>query len=65
MVEKWLERLFLNMDGYNFIDQYKTSVIKMLEKEVSVINTSGLSDNDKAIRIKMIDENRRYFDTIG
>ena len=65
LVEKWLERIpFLNMDGYDFIDQYKTSVIKMLEKEVSVINTSGLSDNDKAIRVKMIDENRRYFDTI-
>ena len=65
LVEKWLERIpFLNMDGYDFIDQYKTSVIKMLEKEVSVINTSVLSDNDKAIRVKMIDENRRYFDTI-
>ena len=36
----------------------------MLEKEVSVINTSGLSDNDKEIRVKMIDENRKYFDTI-
>ena len=29
-----------------------------------LINTSGLSDTDKAIRVKMIDENRRYFDTI-
>ena len=65
LVEKWLERIpFLNMDGYDFIDQYKTSVIKMLEKEVSVINTSGLSDDDKEIRVKMIDENRKYFDTI-
>ena len=65
LVEKWLERIpFLNMEGYDFVDQYKSSVVKMLKNEVAVINASGLSESDKMIRVKMIEENRKYFDNI-
>ena len=65
LVEKWLERIpFLNMEGYDFIDQYKSSVVEMLKNEIAVINASGLSESDKMIRIKMIEENRKYFDNI-
>jgi tryptophan 2,3-dioxygenase len=65
LVEKWLERIpFLNMEGYDFVDQYKSSVVEMLKNEIAVINASGLSESDKMIRIKMIEENRKYFDNI-
>ena len=65
LVEKWLERIpFLNMEGYDFVDQYKSSVVKMLKNEIAVINASGLSESDKMIRVKMIEENRKYFDNI-
>jgi len=65
LVEKWLERIpFLNMQGYDFVDQYKSSVVKMLKNEIAVINASGLSESDKMIRVKMIEENRKYFDNI-
>ena len=52
------------MEGYDFIDQYKSSVVEMLKNEIAVINSSILSDSDKTIRIKMIEENRKYFDNI-
>ena len=65
LVEKWLERIpFLNMQGYDFVDQYKSSVVEMLKNEIAVINASGLSQSDKTIRVKMIEENRKYFDNI-
>ena len=65
LVEKWLERIpFLNMEGYDFVDQYKSSVVKMLKNEIAVINASGLSESDKMIRVKMIEESRKYFDNI-
>ena len=65
LVEKWLERIpFLNMEGYDFVDQYKSSVVKMLKNEIAVINASGLSESNKMIRVKMIEENRKYFDNI-
>ena len=65
LVEKWLERIpFLNMEGFDFVDHYKSSVVKMLKNEIAVINASGLSESDKMIRIKMIEENRKYFDNI-
>ena len=65
LIQKWLERIpFLNMRDYNFIDEYKTSVIGMLKKEIASITNSNLSKNDKMIRTKMIDENRKYFENI-
>lgn len=65
LVEKWLERIpFLQMDGFDFIEQYKSAVAKMLDREMSIINSSSISDNDKAIRTKMIKENQKYFQNI-
>ena len=52
-MEKWLERIpFLQMEGFDFIEQYKSAVAKMLDREMSIINSSSISDNDKAIRTK-------------
>ena len=65
LIEKWLERIpFLNMRDYNFIEQYKASVIGMLKKETKSITDSDLNENDKLIRTRMIDENRKYFENI-
>ena len=65
LVEKWLERIpFLQMEGFDFIEQYKSAVAKMLDREMSIINSSSISDNDKAIRTKMIKENQKYFENI-
>jgi len=66
LVEKWLERIpFLNMEEFNFSEKYEKSVNKMLEKEISSIqNSSLLTEEDRSLRIRMIDENRKYFERV-
>lgn len=66
LVEKWLERIpFLNMKDFDFTEKYKQSVGDMMKNEVSEIkNSTSLSANDKEIRIKMIEENKKYFENI-
>lgn len=65
LVEKWLERIpFLNMEGFDFINKYDGAVNEMLEKEIEGINAANLTDENKALRIRMIDENRKYFNRV-
>ena len=65
LVEKWLERIpFLNMEGFDFTQKYETSVNAMLEKEIAGIKAANLTDNDREIRIRMIEENRKYFERV-
>ena len=66
LVEKWLERIpFLNLDGFNFIDEYELSVNKMMDDEIQSITTSEhLNTEDKILRTKMIEDNRKYFDKV-
>ena len=66
LVEKWLERIpFLNMKDFDFTQEYKQAVSDMMENEASEINDSkNLNENDKKIRIKMIEENKKYYDNI-
>jgi tryptophan 2,3-dioxygenase len=66
LVEKWLERIpFLNMKDFNFTKKYKQAVWDMMENEASEINNStSLNDSDKQLRIKMIDENKKYYNNI-
>jgi len=62
LVEKWLERIpFLNMRDFDFISSYEEAVNLMLKKEIDVIKSSNLPENERHIRISMIDENRKYF----
>ncbi len=63
LVEKWLERIpFLNMEGFDFTKKYEEVINEMLEKEVSNISSSAiLNEKDKALRIRMIEENKKYF----
>ena len=65
LVEKWLERIpFLSMEGFDFTEKYEEAVNEMLEKEIKGINAAKLTDEDKALRIRMIDENRKYFERV-
>ena len=62
LVEKWLERIpFLNMEGFDFTQKYEGAVNQMLDKEISGIKAANLTDSDREIRIRMIEENKKYF----
>jgi len=65
LVEKWLERIpFLRMEEFDFIKKYEQAVNQMLEKEIKGIKSANLTEDDKALRIRMIDENRKYFERV-
>jgi tryptophan 2,3-dioxygenase len=65
LVEKWLERIpFLNMEGFEFTKKYEQAVNEMLEKEISGIKEANLTEEDRALRIRMINENRKYFERV-
>ena len=62
LVEKWLERIpFLKMKDFDFISKYEDAINNMLEEEASVIESTDLSDEDKNIRLRMTNENRKYY----
>ena len=65
LVEKWLERIpFLRMEEFDFIKKYEQAVNQMLEKEIKGIKSANLTEDDKALRVRMIDENRKYFERV-
>ncbi len=65
LVEKWLERIpFLNLEEFDFIKKYESAVNEMLEKEITQIKSADLTGEDKKLRIRMIDENRKYFERV-
>jgi len=63
LIESWLERTpFLQLNEFDFLDDYKAAVDRMLEKEMSNINDSPyLSDKMKAMRLKMLGDSNTYF----
>ncbi|OUV69915.1 MAG: hypothetical protein CBC83_08880 [Flavobacteriales bacterium TMED123] len=65
LLEKWLERIpFLNMEDFDFTSKYEDAVNQMLEKEIEGIKSAKLTDSDKEIRLRMIEENRKYFERV-
>lgn len=65
MVEKWLERIpFLQMEDFRFTSKYEEAVNQMLEKEIEGIKAAKLTDSDREIRLRMIEENRKYFERV-
>ncbi len=65
LVEKWLERIpFLNMGGFDFTTKYEQAVNQMLGKEITGIKAANLTDSDREIRIRMIEENKKYFERV-
>ncbi len=65
LIERWLERIpFLQMDDFDFTKKYEEAVNDMIDKEIEQINSANLTDNDREIRIKMINENKKYFSRV-
>ena len=62
LAEKWLERIpFLTMKDFDFISKYEGAINNMLEEEIAIIESADLTEEDKNIRLRMIDENRKYY----
>jgi tryptophan 2,3-dioxygenase len=65
LIEKWLERIpFLKMEGFDFTSKYESAVNGMLEKEISGIKSANLTEEDRTLRIRMIEENKKYFERV-
>lgn len=65
-VNAWLCRTpFLNLDGFDFLEEYKKSLSKMLQKETNAINASEyLSEKEKSMRLGMLGGTDTYFQAI-
>lgn len=63
---EWLERTpFLELENFNFLEEYKKAVEHMLWKERDAINnTDILSDEEKQQRLMMIGDSDTYFKAI-
>ena len=62
LVEKWLERIpFLSMKDFDFTKKYERVVSNMLDQEVSIINSSNLSEENKKLRIHMLKKIKNIF----
>jgi tryptophan 2,3-dioxygenase len=66
LIEQWLERTpFLEFPGFNFLEKYKRSVQKMIDREMSAINASTyLSEEEKTMRVKMLGDTDTYFRSV-
>ena len=65
LIEKWLERIpFLKMEGFDFTSKYESAVNEMLKKEISGIKSANLTEGDRTLRIRMIEENKKYFERV-
>ena len=52
------------MGDFDFTKKYESAVNEMLEKEITGIKSANLPEEDRALRIRMIDENRKYFERV-
>ena len=60
MIEKWLERIpFLNMKDFDFIKKYEEAINGISSEEITI--SSLLFNKMIKIRIRMIEENMKYF----
>lgn len=65
-VEAWLERTpFLNIDGFNFWDEYTKSVENMFAEERDIISRNHLlTESDKENNYKIISESEKVFSAL-
>lgn len=64
-VESWLERTpFLRFGDFDFLNQYKEAVNRMIEREKSAILSSGLLPLEKDMRLKMLGNTDTYFQSV-
>lgn len=66
LVEDWLERTpFLELGNFSFIEAYKESVNRMIEREIRTISaTDILSDKEKEMRLRMLGDTDTYFESV-
>lgn len=65
-VEKWLERTpFIKYEDYNFLQEYQKAVWKIMEEEEKeVMSDSSLSEESRAMRMKMVNDNAQHFRSV-
>ena len=65
-IEDWLERTpFLNTGDFNFLEQYRKAVDRMLETEKKAIRDSAyLTEHEVEMRIKMLEGTDNYFSVV-
>ena len=65
-MEHWLERTpFLQVGEFNFLEQYKVAVSKMIEKEEKAIKSSPyLNMHEMEMRLKMLGNTGTYFQSV-
>jgi tryptophan 2,3-dioxygenase len=66
LIEEWLERTpFLDYGDFNFLEEYRKAVEKMLEEEkTAILSSEILSEETKAMRIRMLGDTNTYFANI-
>ena len=66
LVEKWLNRNpFVNYEDFDFVEHYTTAIENMMSKEMNSIKSSDiLTDNEKNIRMKMLEGSKEYYKEI-
>ena len=67
LMEKWLERMpFVRNDHYNFWDEYKQSVEKMLavDKEIVERAAAGLGDKEKEVQLENLKSTQATFESL-
>jgi len=66
LVEKWLERTpFLQFEAFDFLEEYKKSVSKMLLREEQAIEGADyISEQEKQLRVNMLRDTNSYFSGI-
>ena len=65
-MEDWLERTpFLQIGEFNFLEQYKAAIAKMLKKEKEAIKSSPfLTMNEIEMRLQMLGNTHTYFQSV-
>lgn len=65
-VESWLERTpFLDFKDFNFLEEYKKSVQRMIARERNAIQASGyLTESEIAQRLQMLGNTDTYFQNV-
>ncbi|MDQ3141196.1 MAG: tryptophan 2,3-dioxygenase [Bacteroidota bacterium] len=66
LIEKWLERTpFIEFKNFSFIQEYKISIERMLQKErEAILKSDYLSDDEKNARLKMLGDSGEYFESV-
>ena len=66
VVAAWLERMpFLKFEGFDFLENYRTAVGKMLATEqANILDSNYLNDTEKQMRLRMLGATDSYFQSI-